>query len=78
MKLLIFDWIFFAVCCEFAVCCMQNVLGIKLFGIDFIQNAVGKSIIVSLDKEPRMLEYGVEVLPRQVFLERLWAGELGV
>ena len=53
-------------------------MGIKLFGIDFIQNAVGKSIIVSLDKEPRMLEYGVEVLPWQVFLERLWADELGV
>jgi hypothetical protein len=41
------------------------------------EHAVGKSIIVSLEKEPRMLDYGVEVLPWQDFLERLWAGELG-
>lgn len=42
------------------------------------ENAVGKSIIVSLDEEPRVLEYGVEVLPWQVFLERLWASEFEV
>ncbi len=42
------------------------------------EHAVAKSIIVSLEKEPRMLDYGVEVLPWQDFLERLWAGELGV
>lgn len=42
------------------------------------EHAVGKSVIVCLEKEPRMLEQGVEVLPWRDFLERLWAGELGV
>jgi hypothetical protein len=39
---------------------------------------VEKSVVVCLEKEPRMLEQGVEVLPWQNFLEKLWAGEFGV
>ena len=42
------------------------------------ENAVGKSLIVSLEKETRMLEYGAEVLPWQGFLDWFEAGELGV
>ena len=42
------------------------------------EQAVEKCIIVCLEKEPRILEYGVEVLPWQNFLQRLWSGELGV
>jgi len=42
------------------------------------EHQVGKAIIVALEKHPRMLESGVEVLPWQDFLETLWAGELGV
>jgi len=42
------------------------------------EHAVGKCVIVCLEKEPRVLEYGVEVLPWRYFLERLWGGELGV
>jgi len=42
------------------------------------EHKVEKTIIISLEKHPRMLEYGLEVLPWQNFLERLWAGELGV
>ena len=37
-----------------------------------------ESLKFGLEKEPRILEYGVEVLPWQNFLERLWSGELGV
>jgi predicted AAA+ superfamily ATPase len=40
--------------------------------------AMEKSIFVSQEKEPRMLEYEVEVLPWQDFPERLWFGELVV
>ena len=36
------------------------------------------SIIVALEKHPRRLESGLEVLPGQNFLERLWAGKLCV
>jgi predicted AAA+ superfamily ATPase len=42
------------------------------------EHQVGKAIIVALEKHPRMLESGVEILPWQNFLKRLWAGELGV
>jgi predicted AAA+ superfamily ATPase len=42
------------------------------------QHAVEKSVVVCLEKEPRMLEHGVEVLPWQNFLEKQWTGEFGV
>ena len=35
-----------------------------------------RSIVVSLDAKPRMTEDGIEILPWQIFLERLWAGEI--
>ena len=35
-----------------------------------------RSILVSLDAKPRMTEDGIEILPWQIFLERLWAGEI--
>ncbi|MBI5211015.1 MAG: DUF4143 domain-containing protein [Elusimicrobia bacterium] len=38
---------------------------------------VRKRVVVSLEKEPRTLAPGVEVLPWRMFVERLWAGDLG-
>ncbi|MCK4487972.1 MAG: ATP-binding protein [Desulfobacterales bacterium] len=35
-----------------------------------------RSILVSLDAKPRMTEDGIEILPWQIFLERLWGGEI--
>jgi uncharacterized protein len=40
------------------------------------EHQVQKAIIVALEKQPRMLENKVEVLPWQYFLERLWNGEV--
>ncbi len=37
-----------------------------------------KCVIVSLEKQPRVLQKGIEVLPWQVFLERLWQDGFGV
>lgn len=37
---------------------------------------VKRRIIVSLEKEPRRLAQGIEVLPWRIFVERLWSGEL--
>ena len=37
---------------------------------------VKHGLVVSLEKEPRRLEGGIEVLPWRVFVERLWAGDL--
>ena len=42
------------------------------------EHKVEKAIIVALEKHPRMLEHGVQVLPWQDFLEKLWTGDLGV
>lgn len=42
------------------------------------EHQVEKAVIVALERHPRILEYGVEVLPWQDFLERLWTGKLGV
>jgi len=39
---------------------------------------VKNAIIVSLERQPRTLESGIEILPWQVFLERLWSGDFGV
>jgi hypothetical protein len=35
-----------------------------------------KCIIVSNDPEPRMTEDKIEILPWQVFFERLWNGQI--
>lgn len=37
---------------------------------------VRRAVVVSLEKEPRMLSPGIAVLPWQRFLEELWSGEL--
>jgi len=42
------------------------------------EHQVEKAVIVAMERHPRILEYGVEVLPWQEFLERLWTGKLGV
>lgn len=36
---------------------------------------VRKSIIVALEKEPKLLEKNIEVIPWNMFVERLWAGD---
>lgn len=38
---------------------------------------VKKTCIVCLEKQPRLLANGIEVLPWQQFIERLWQGEFG-
>lgn len=42
------------------------------------EHTVKRSVIVSLEKQPRKLDSSIEVLPWQVFLEELWSGELAV
>jgi len=42
------------------------------------EHAVKQALIVSLEEEPRRPVPDIEVLPWQVFLERLWSGDLGV
>jgi predicted AAA+ superfamily ATPase len=37
---------------------------------------VGRAVLVCLEKEPRKVESGVEILPWKVFLDRLWSGDL--
>ncbi|MBI4704688.1 MAG: hypothetical protein HY744_26595 [Deltaproteobacteria bacterium] len=37
---------------------------------------VRRAMIVSLDREPRVLAGGIEIWPWQLFVHRLWAGEL--
>lgn len=36
---------------------------------------VKKCVIISLEKEPRLISKGIEVLPWRLFIERLWGGE---
>ena len=42
------------------------------------EHTVKRAVIVSLEKQPRKLDYSIEILPWQVFLNTLWSGELGV
>ena len=42
------------------------------------EHAVERTVIVSLEEQPRKLDSSIEVLPWQVFLEALWSKELGV
>ena len=42
------------------------------------EQRVRRSLIVSLEREPRRIADGVESLPWRVFTEKLWSGELGV
>lgn len=42
------------------------------------EHAVRRLVVVSLESEPRTVAGGIEVLPWRLFLDRLWAGDLGV
>jgi predicted AAA+ superfamily ATPase len=42
------------------------------------EQRVRRRIVVSLEREPRRIAPGIEVLPWSTFVERLWAGDLGV
>lgn len=39
-------------------------------------HAVKKPLLISFESEPRRLSNGIECLPWQLFLERLWAGDI--
>lgn len=40
------------------------------------ERRVRKAIVVSLDREPRRLAQGIEILPWRAFCRRLWGGDL--
>lgn len=42
------------------------------------ENRVRRSLVVCLEREPRTVPPAIEVLPWRLFLEHLWAGDLGV
>ena len=42
------------------------------------EHTVQKTIIVSLEKEPRIIDSNIQILPWQSFLNMLWDGKLGV
>ena len=42
------------------------------------EHRLRRSIVVSLERQPRKLPPGIEVLPWKLFLEELWAGTLGI
>ena len=42
------------------------------------EHAVEHAVIVSLEKEPRRLDSGIQVLPWQAFLGELWSGQYGL
>jgi predicted AAA+ superfamily ATPase len=42
------------------------------------ESRVKRAVVVSLEREPRRIGAGVQVLPWRDFVARLWAGELGV
>lgn len=47
--------------------------GLRRFNEEY---ATRTNIIVSLDAKPRMTEDHIEILPWQIFLEKLWAGDI--
>jgi predicted AAA+ superfamily ATPase len=42
------------------------------------ESRVRHAVVVSLERAPRRIGRGIEVLPWRTFVERLWAGDLGV
>ena len=42
------------------------------------EQRVRRAVVVSLERQPRTLSRGIDVLPWQTFLEQLWSGGLGV
>lgn len=51
----------------------EHMKGLRAFRED---HGARRAILVTLDKEPRKTEDGIEVLPWKVFLEWLWDGDL--
>lgn len=41
------------------------------------EHSIGRSLIISMEKQPRVLDNSIEVLPWKDFLEELWSGGLG-
>ncbi len=39
------------------------------------EHRVKRSIVVSLEHEPRIMSNGIEILPWKTFLEQLWDGD---
>jgi predicted AAA+ superfamily ATPase len=42
------------------------------------EHSIGRTLIVSMEKQPRKIDHSIEVLPWKDFLEILWSGGLGV
>ncbi len=42
------------------------------------ENKIKHSILVCMEKQPRTLDSGIEILPWQIFLKKLWGGSVGV
>lgn len=42
------------------------------------ENRIRRSILVCLEREPRRVAGRVDVLPWRTFVDRLWAGDLGI
>lgn len=52
---------------------VKHTKGLKAFQEEY---AVEKKIVVSLDTLPRLLENGIQALPWNLFLDKLWSGEI--
>jgi predicted AAA+ superfamily ATPase len=50
-----------------------DLVGLRALGSE---HRVKRSIVVSLEREPRTLAKGIEVLPWEMFLQQLWNGDL--
>ena len=42
------------------------------------EHSIGRTVMVSLEKQPRRIASSIEVMPWQMFLEVLWSGGFGV
>lgn len=42
------------------------------------EHRVRRRVVACLEKQPRVVADGIEILPWRIFLQRLWAGDLGV
>jgi len=52
-----------------------DIVGLRALGAE---HRVKRSIVVSLEREPRTIAPGIDVLPWETFLQQLWSGDLGV
>ena len=56
-----------------AIANMAHLKGLRRFREEY---TVRKTVLVSMDERPRLTEDKIEILPWQVFLERLWSGAI--